>query len=82
MGVWIDEWIDARKDGCVNVYVDGHMSRCMGTWVHEIEQAHVGHGRFLPSSGLLQLLIFSALLKGFQQALLETCILTSPSAAD
>lgn len=82
MDVWIDDWIDAWKDGYVNVYVDGHIGRCMGTWVHEIEQAHVGHGRFLPSPGLLQLLIFSALLKGSQEALLETCILTSPSSAD
>lgn len=70
--------MDAWKDGRVNVYVDGHV----GIWARETEQAHVGHGRFLPSSGLLQLLIFSALLKGSQAAFLETCMLTSPSPAD
>lgn len=74
--------MDAWKDGRVNMCVDGHTDRYIGIWAHEIEQAHVGHGRFLPSSGLLQLLIFSALLKGSQEAFLETCILTSPSPAN
>ena len=47
--------MDTWMDGCVNVYMDGYMDRCMNTWVDELEQAQIGHGRFLSSSGLLKL---------------------------